>query len=92
MSNCSDPVTCLNGNCIGCRDGQVWCQDPRCSPYCPGSTCIIPKGHDVNANIIIILIIVALFAMLFIIWFMYGPQLIESHSNHARANVIVPST
>ena len=90
MSNvCSDQLTCSGGNCIGCRNGQTWCQDPRCSPYC--AYCAIPKDHDFNANIVMTVILVSLTAILFIVWFVYGPQLFESHNDHVRANVIVPS-
>lgn len=89
MSNiCQDPVTCPNGNCVGCKNGQVWCQDTRCSPYCQG--CSIPKNHDINGGMIIVIIILCLTSMLFIVWFVYGPQLFEHHDDHIRANVIVP--
>lgn len=27
--------TCLNGNCEGCRNGEEYCNDPRCYPNCP---------------------------------------------------------
>jgi hypothetical protein len=89
-SYCSDPVICPNGNCEGCKDGETWCQDPRCAPYCPGGLCAIPDDHDFNANMVVIVILFCLIAILFIVWFVYGPQLIEHHNNHTRANVIVP--
>ena len=91
MSNsCSDPVSCLNGNCIGCKNGQVWCQDPRCAPYCPGNGCQIADDHDFNANMVVIVILICLLAILFIVWFVYGPQLFVNHDDHSRANVIMP--
>jgi len=89
-SYCSDPAACLNGNCIGCKDGKVWCQDPRCEPYCPGNSCAIPNDHDFNGSMVVIIIILCLITILFIVWFVYGPQWIEYHDDHARANVIVP--
>ena len=87
---CSDPVTCRNGDCIGCKKGVTWCQDPRCDPYCPGQGCSIPNNHDFNVNLVILVILLCLMAILFIVWFAYGPQLFEDHDDHARANVIVP--
>lgn len=92
MSNyCSDPVSCLNGNCLGCKDGSPWCQDPRCSPYCPGNNCAIQPDHDFNGNMVVIIILMCLLAILFIVWFIYGPQLFEYHDDPIRANVIVPN-
>lgn len=85
---CSDPVLCPNGNCPGCKNGQLWCQDPQCSPYCPSTTCIMTSSHDFNANMMILIIIVCLIVIFFIIWFSYGPQLFEHHDDHERANVI----
>ena len=90
MSHCSDPVTCPGGNCIGCKDSEIWCLDPRCSPFCPEDACAIPDDHDQNANVVIAIILLSLVSILFIFWFMYGPQLFEHHDDHARANVIVP--
>jgi hypothetical protein len=34
MSRCS-AANCLNGNCQGCRNGTIYCNDPRCYPNCP---------------------------------------------------------
>lgn len=96
MSNpCSDPVTCLNLNCIGCLDGEIFCQDPRCAPYCPGGSnnvCAIQDDHDFNSNMVMIVIIMSLVAILFIVWFIYGPRLFRSHEDHEEANVIVPTS
>lgn len=90
MSYCTDPVTCPGGNCIGCKNSAVWCLDPRCAPNCPGDNCSIPDSHDSIVNIIMTIILLCLVTVLFIYWFMYGPQLFVSHDDHARANVIVP--
>lgn len=87
-SLCTDPISCVNGNCVGCKNGKPWCQDPQCSPFC--SNCPTPQQHDFNANFVMGVIISALLAILFIIWFVYGPQLVESHSDYERANVIMP--
>lgn len=90
MSHCSDPVTCPGGNCIGCKNSEIWCQDPRCAPNCPSQGCSIKNSHDQNVNIVITIILISLVAILFIYWFMYGPELFQPHDDHARANVIVP--
>jgi hypothetical protein len=36
------------------------------------------------------IIIIALVAILFVVWFMYGPGFFEPHDDDARANVISP--
>lgn len=36
-SRCLSSI-CVGGNCQGCRNGSVWCDDPRCYPNCPGCT------------------------------------------------------
>lgn len=90
MSHCEDPVTCPGGNCIGCKNGQIDCQDVRCAPYCPEKVCALPKSHDENFNIVVTIILLCLMTILFIYWFAYGPGMVEQHSDHARANVIVP--
>ena len=89
-NNCTNSMSCPNGDCIGCRNGQVWCQDPRCAPYCPD--CGIPSDFDSIVNMTIVIILFCLLAILFIVWFVYGPQLFETHSDHERANVLVPQS
>lgn len=88
MSNCLDDLTCPGGNCVGCKDGKVWCQDPRCQPNC--QNCAIDKDHDFNASIVMLVIVLCLIAILFIVWFIWGPTLFEPHEDHERANVVVP--
>ena len=88
---CADPSCCIDGNCIGCQNGKIWCQDPRCFPYCPGDNCNYPEEHDFAVNILMTVIVMILLAILFVIWFAYGPSLFEQHDDHERANVLVPS-
>lgn len=90
MSNhCSDPVSCKDGNCPGCKDGQLYCSDPRCSPYC--QDCAFPvQTHDFNGGMVIVVILICLIAIFFIVWFVWGPQFFQSHDDHDRAYVIVP--
>ena len=87
---CADPVRCPGGSCSGCQGGVVWCQDPRCSPYCPGHECVMKQDHDFNGTMVVIIVLFCLVTMLFIVWFVYGPGLFEPHSDHIRGNVIVP--
>lgn len=90
MTDCNNPVDCPNGNCPGCKDGKVWCGDPRCSPYCPGNGCQIPKDHDYNIGVVVIIILFCLAMILFIIWIAHGPLFIEYHNDHKRAGVAIP--
>lgn len=39
---------------------------------------------------VIIIILICLIAILFIVWFVYGPDLFEQHNDHKRAGVIMP--
>ena len=87
MSNgrCEDTIICKNGDCKGCKNGKINCNDTRCAPYCPG--CGIPENHDFNGSMVIIIILLCLIAILFIVWFVYGPQLIHPHNNDELANI-----
>lgn len=90
MSNhCSDPVTCPSGNCPGCKNGALNCQDTRCAPFCQDCTTNMSQ-HDLAANMMLLSILLCLILIFFIIWFIYGPRLFEDHDDHDRANVLVP--
>lgn len=79
MSNCASSVTCPGGNCPGCQNGQVWCQDPRCSPNCAGEQCMFPASHNFNSNMVFLLVFMCLTAIFFILWFVYGHTLFTPH-------------
>lgn len=66
-------ITCPDGNCVGCRDGEKWCGDPSCAPYCRG--CRLTGNVELMGNITTAVILVVLVAALFIVWFVYGPAL-----------------
>jgi len=70
--HCQDPLTCPNGNCTGCSLGEIWCQDPRCTPHC--RDCQLPENHDEAVNYMFLIIIFLLLVLLFIIWYTYGPK------------------
>jgi hypothetical protein len=76
---CGDTLTCPNGNCIGCRDGSPWCEDPLCQPYCGG--CSMTAGADTLGNMVTGIILICLVVILFIFWFMYGPALFRPHND-----------
>ncbi len=62
-------LACPNGNCIGCRDGHIWCQDPRCSPHCRG--CETPRHttlFTIALFIIIIVGVIAICAIIMVYW------------------------
>lgn len=56
---------CPGGNCAGCKDGQIWCQDPRCDPYCPG--CIVPDNYDRFVNTVLLIFLVCFIVLLVIV-------------------------
>lgn len=68
---------CEDGNCIGCKDGQKWCQDPRCSPFCRG--CSTPEGFDIIINIVFLVIVLVLILVILLLLFFYGPRLVVVH-------------
>jgi len=61
MSNCT-------GNQVGCLNGQVNCNDPRCYPNCPNCSTTTSSGNWIIITIILILLGVLL-VMAFIIGF-----------------------
>jgi len=86
MSDCSRN-RCQRGFCPGCKDGTTWCNDDRCFPNCPN--CEIDDDHDLNAGVMIIIILLCLLTILFIVWFVYGPLLFKQHSDHSKIDYIV---
>lgn len=80
---CSDSLICKDGQCVGCKDGKPWCQDPRCFPYCPEEQCIYPgESHDYNGNMVMLVIICCLLTALIIMWFIYGPEFFTPHDSY----------
>jgi len=60
---CNNPTTCPDGNCIGCKNGQVWCQDPRCDPQC--TDCVFDREAD-NFGYLTFFIIITVFALIIV--------------------------
>ncbi len=88
QNHCATEI-CRNGNCIGCQNGEVWCGDPRCAPYCPN--CYPPNGYNIAVNAMFAIIFIALIVLLIIVWVVWGPPLLEEHSDHSRAGIIYPT-
>jgi len=94
-NKCSDP-SCLNGNCEGCKDGQKFCNDPRCYPNCPDC----PKSSSsTSGDWVIILIILILAGVLMIMGILTGfdywnktKQAAEPKNIIIRKNVVKTSS
>ena len=63
MSNCSQ-----NPNGPGCRNGELYCNDPRCYPNCENCSTTTSSGNWIIITIILILLGVLL-VMAFIVGF-----------------------
>ncbi len=61
---------CPDGNCEGCKDGKIWCQDQRCEPYCPA--CVLPANYDRFVNTVSLIFIVCLLVLLVIVVARWG--------------------
>lgn len=69
MSNrCADTSTCPDGNCEGCKNGEIFPDDPRCYPDCPDAKVTTSSGNWIIITIILILL-GALLVMAFIVGF-----------------------
>lgn len=66
---CKNINLCPDGNCIGCKNREIWCYDPRCEPFCPGNQCRPPKGHDDNVGLIIIILIMLIITLIVLVIF-----------------------
>ena len=77
MGKVCDRSTCYQGNCPGCKDGQRWCDDPQCAPYCTG--CLPPKGNFEMVNMLMASFLVILLLGIFISLYFYGPRFVVHH-------------
>lgn len=69
MSNrCADTSNCPDGNCEGCKNGEIFPDDPRCYPDCPDAKVTTSSGNWIIITIILILL-GALLVMAFIVGF-----------------------
>ena len=54
---------CQSGNCPGCRNSSLFCEDPRCYPNCQGCDTKLP-GQSNWWLVVIILVLLGLFLIL----------------------------
>jgi hypothetical protein len=71
-TQCQDSPACPGGNCVGCQNGQIWCQDPRCIGYC--TNCVPDLTRERLGFVVFIIVIMALLLIIFIVWITYGHQ------------------
>ena len=74
--------SCPSGNCEGCKNGEKWCDDPRCFPYCRG--CALIKDHETISAIGVWIIIATLLMITFLLFIAYGPRMVEYRVNGVR--------
>lgn len=70
--------TCEEGNCVGCREGLLWCEDPRCHPNC--INCEAPRSTGMFGGFLAVIVAVAVVAAMVLIWWHY-------ESKHRESNV-----
>lgn len=75
MTDLCNSITCPDGNCEGCRDGQKWCQDPRCDPYC--GNCTKMQDDEYIGGLVTLIIVACLMVAFIIMLFLYGPSMIH---------------
>lgn len=68
MSSCD--INCTNGNCIGCKNGETWCGDPRCYPYC--TDCLPNEGNHRLEIVVFVLLLVSFVLLLLGLYYLYG--------------------
>jgi len=69
-NRCTGPF-CTNGNCPGCKDGNKWCYDPRCAPFCP--RCYISEDKPTDHAVGVALISILAVGIALILFILYGP-------------------
>ena len=74
--SCIASVSCPNGNCPGCKNGKLWCDDPRCSPQC--TNCGITPHYNSFALITIAIIVLMFIVALVILVVAFGHGLTYS--------------
>lgn len=77
MVNLCQKTTCYQGNCPGCKNGEKWCDDPKCTPYC--TSCQPPISNDSVVNVLFATILIILLLGVFLSMFLYGPRFVVHH-------------
>jgi hypothetical protein len=82
-TNPCDPSVCPGGNCIGCSNGQLNCNDPRCYPNCKNC-----NTKTSSSNWIIVTIILVLLGVLLVMAFIVGFDLYKKGKKAAEPKKI----
>ncbi len=86
---------CLDGNCSGCKNGNLWCDDPRCHPNCEDCP---PNDNTFITFLIIVFVIFGLFLLGFLIYAIWKgnrPDEINHHyllERHPHPNQVILSS
>ena len=70
-------ITCENGNCVGCKNGQLWCDDPQCDPFCRG--CEPPSDYETVTNMMLMIITIVFLVIIFMLLYFHGPRFVIMH-------------
>lgn len=65
---------CPDGNCEGCKGGKLWCDDPRCYPYC--RACELPKDHNTIMGLIMFVMIFVFLIIAIVLFISFGPRIL----------------
>jgi hypothetical protein len=63
-SHCVKP-SCKDGNCVGCKNGEVWCNDPRCHPYC--RECHLTQNSDTVGYFFLLIFVIGIIMIIILI-------------------------
>ena len=77
MSQCQS-FTCPDGNCPGCKNGQLYCKDSRCAPYCSG--CQMLPQYEAFGYTVITITLIFLVILLAILIYTYYPYFYSDYS------------
>lgn len=73
---------CPSGECEGCKLGKVWCDDPRCYPYC--RTCDLPRHHESVVSMILFFMILIFTLIAIVLFVSYGPKMVAFHDGNVN--------
>jgi len=90
MSNRCSEFPCTTINCEGCKDGELWCEDPQCVPYCRG--CELPAGHDKMANFVFLILIILITCIVIALMVFYGPRYVQFKQKCSNKVFVLEST
>ncbi len=84
---------CQDGNCPGCKNGNLWCDDPRCHPNC--EDCPLNDNTFVTFLIVIFVIfgLLLLGFIIYAIWKGNRPDEINPHytlESHPPSSQSIP--